>query len=220
METETAKSRITRAAAIISESPLAEHLPKYHAEAMARILSGEADTAGYISVDFRSSKAATSVCLYVSTNSEGFETAENGDSYFIQSVSTGTSWPSHGSATPELNAQRLAFMTQVNDLAARIGAAVDGQVRTLHRTAAEVAEAKAERERKAAEAKLQRIAADAVTAVCKAMRVGSKRDVPFKLVEELKGTSLAGKVWNVSGAGGKAYELRVYSFTAEAVRTA
>lgn len=214
---DTVKSRVARAAAIISESPLAEQLPKYHAEAMARIVSGDVDSLGYISLDFRSSEAKTSVCLYVNTNSEGFETAENGDSYFIQSVSTGTSWPSHGSAPPEVNARRIDFMAQVNDLAARVAAAVDGQVRTLHRTAAEIAEARAAKERQMKEAKDRRIAEDAIGAVCRAMRVGSRRDVPFKLVEELKDTAYTNRFKDVA-LNGKTYNLRVYGSWAEVTR--
>jgi hypothetical protein len=217
MESLTAKSRVARAAAIITESPLAAAMPSWHAEAIAHILSSGAEGGTNISVDFRSHEAVTTVSFYVNTDSEGFETDEKGDSYFIQRVSTSTSWPSHGSASPELNAARLAFMTAVNDLAGRVSAAVDGTVRTLHRTAAEVAEAKAAKEQRMREAKERRIAEDAIGAVCRAMRVGSKRDVPFKLVEELKDTAYTNRFKDVA-LNGKTYNLGVYGSWAEVTR--
>lgn len=213
----TAKSRVAAAAAIIAESPLASALPSWHAEVLTHILSGKAEVGTSLSLDFRSHGAQTTVSFYVNTDSEGFETAENGDSYFIQRVSTSTSWPSHGSAAPELNAERLAFMSAVNDLARRVASEVDGTVRSLHRTAAEVAEAKAAAERRKTDAKERRIAEDAVLAVCKAMRVGSKREVPFKLVEELKDTAISGRFLGMA-LNGKTYNLRVYSSWAEATR--
>lgn len=217
MEANNAKSRVAKAAAIISDSPLAAAMPSWHAEAVNHILSGKAEVGTSFSVDFRSHEAQTTVSFYVNTNSEGFETADNGDSYFIQRVSTSTSWPSHGSASPEHNAARLAFMTAVNDLAVRVGAEVDGTVRTLHRTAAEVAEAKAANERRKVEAKERRIAEDAISAVCKAMRVGSKRDVPFKLVEELKNTAGSARFQGMA-LNGKTYNLFVYGSWAEVKR--
>lgn len=214
----TAKSRVAKAVAIIAESALFASLPSWHAEVITRILSGDSESRGTdISLDFRSVEAQTTVCFYINTNSEGFETADNGDSYFIQRVSTSTSWPSHGSAAPEHNAARLAFMTAVNDLAVRVSAEVDGTVRTLHRTAAEVAEVKANKERQMREAKERRTAEDAIAAVCKAMRVGSKRDVPFKLVEELKNTAGLARFKDMP-LNGKAYNLFVYSSWAEVKR--
>jgi hypothetical protein len=212
----TVNERITKAASIIAADPLKDTLSKWRVEDLNRAL--EDTTTTYLSLEFNAPDIVrSSVSFYVNTSTEGFETDDKGDVYYVQNVHTSTSWPSYGSAKPEDNERRLAFMVAVNELAGRVSKQCDGQVRTLHKTAAEVAKFEADREAAKVAAKLNGVALQVVGMVCKMMRVSSQeRMVPIKLVEELQAAGVTEKEVTISD---RTYHLRISRLSAGVRRT-
>ena len=208
---ETISNRISEVARTIVESDLAESLVSYNKESLTEIArAGWAGSAKGFAVEFRG--AGTYVNLYYTIEYPNAETNESGDVYHAYEPTANVSWPSHGSSSPSVAAARLAFMTQVNDLASKLNIT---PFRVLHKTAAEVEAAKVERAAREKTSRENSVARDAIRYVCKSMRVGSIRDVPLKLVEELKGTDISKRVIDLDG---KSYVLTVFRSTAEVKR--
>jgi hypothetical protein len=149
-------------------------------------------SAGNVSVMFRDTteQIDTSCDLYVRFDTidwtRDLKPREDGSIWRNYKFRVEVNWPSHGDTRPALAKARLEFYTRVVELTEAINAEIGDGIAVCIRTAEEQAAFMAEQERKAEEARIERVLHEAADMVRKGMRVGQDRNIPSSLLPGIK----------------------------------